>query len=42
MRGVEGGLRSIRGRWNDMWGTAVVSGMAGAGEEVVIKYGRPI
>jgi len=35
-------LRSIRSRWNDMWGTEVVSGMAGVREEMVVKYGRPM
>ena len=25
-----------------MWGTEVVSGMAGAREKMVIKYGRPM
>jgi hypothetical protein len=38
----EGRLRSIRSSWNDMWGTEVVSGMAGAREKLVIKYGRPM
>lgn len=35
-------LRSIRSRLNDMWGTEVVSGLAGVREEMVIKYGRPM